>query len=87
VSWPEPYKFVRIAQDPKITIDSSEKGVVSVSSNVPLKGVVLSVPLSEGGNDAQWGDNYIDIVPGQVSKFPVEQLDGRSVKARWLCDW
>lgn len=87
VSWPEPLKFLYFAKDLKVSAEVVAGGdSVVLSTNAPAKGVVLSVPIEEG-EDAQWADNFIDLVPGEKLTVGVKGLEGRSVKLRWLCDW
>jgi hypothetical protein len=60
----EPYKHIRFADSPTLTIGSSSKaGIVTRSSTAPLKGVPLTVPESEG-DDGKWDDNFLDLIPG-----------------------
>ncbi len=86
VDWPEPLKFVHFAKDVSLSTSVAED-VVTLKADRPLKGVVLSVPISEGGDDAVWDDNFIDLVPGEEIRVKVEGLQGRKVESRWLCDW
>ncbi|KAF8867298.1 glycoside hydrolase family 2 protein [Acephala macrosclerotiorum] len=88
VDWPEPLKFVHFSKKPNVQAKVVEGGKeVVLSAEAPIKGVVLSVPMSEGGEDAKWGDNFIDLVPGEEVRVKVEGLEGRKVESRWLCDW
>ncbi|KAL7903932.1 glycoside hydrolase family 2 protein [Trichoderma velutinum] len=87
VSWPEPYKYLHFRSDLKVESEVQAAGdKVLLRANAPVKGVMLEVPLEEG-EDAVWGDNFVDLVPGETVAVDVEGLDGRSVKIRWLCDW
>lgn len=85
VSWPEPLKYLRFRPDVEVTTKVHGDRVV-LGTNAPVKGVVLEVPLEEGA-DAKWEDNFIDLVPGEEVTVGVKGLNGRTVKARWLCDW
>lgn len=88
VSWPEPLKYVHCCQDLRVNARISESGeAVLISANAPAKGVTLAVPLSEGGDDAVFADNFIDLVPGEEIEIGVQGLKGRSVQARYLYDW
>lgn len=88
VSWPEPLKYLHFSTDLQINTLVAETGdKLTVSANKPAKGVTLSVPLSEGGADAIWEDNFIDLVPGEIVEIGVLGLQGRSVQARYLYDW
>ena len=91
VDWPEPLKFVIFKKGVNVNVEVKDEGgkeEVWVSTDAPVKGVVLSVDVGEGENeDAVWEDNFVDLVPGEVVRVGVEGLRGRKVKARWLCDW
>lgn len=92
VDWPEPLKFVHFSKSPNVVANivegkDEEGDVVVLSADTPVKGVVLSVPISEGGRDAEWGDNFVDLVPGAEVRVKVKGLGGRKVEKRWLCDW
>lgn len=86
ISWPEPYKYVTFNKHPSITVKSEGDDLLSISTDSPLKGVVLSVPVEEG-EDATWEDNYLDLVPDEVIKVGVQGLNNRSLSIKWLCDW
>jgi beta-mannosidase len=89
VSWPEPLKLVRFKPGLTVSVrvESSSAGdVVVLRADAPAKGVVVSVPIEEG-EDAEFADNFVDVVPGEEIRIGVEGLAGRGVQARWLCDW
>lgn len=48
----------------------------------PIKGLVLDVE----GEDAKWGDQALDVVPGDDQVVRVWNLKGRKIKARYLGD-
>jgi len=83
VDWPQPYRYLDLP-DPelKITIDKAE-GIVTVQAKNPAKGVILSVD-EEGDNPVKWGDNGLDLFPGDTQTFAVSGLNGRKVKVAWL---
>ncbi len=87
VDWPEPLKYVTFKKgvQVKVQVQEGEKEV-RICADAPVKGVVLGVPVEEG-EDAIWGDNFVDLVPGEMVSVGVEGLKGRGVNARWLCDW
>jgi len=94
VDWPEPLKLVHFSKTPnvvaKITNSKSSSGdtdTITLTASTPIKGVVLSVPISEGGSDAVWSDNFIDLVPGEEIYVQATGLKGRKIEMRWLCDW
>jgi beta-mannosidase len=86
VDWPEPLKFVHFSKTPNVTA-KLEGEVVKLSATAPVKGVMLGVPISEGGEDAIWEDNFIDLVPGEEVTVKVSGLAGRKIETRWLGDW
>jgi beta-mannosidase len=85
VSWPEPLKFVRFKKDLKVQV-KFEGEIVTLESNGPVKGVVVSVPIEEG-DDAEFDDNFLDLVPGEKIRLEAKGLAGRKVQTRFLCDW
>ena len=85
VSWPEPLKFVRFKSDLKIEVKLEGEAVI-LESNGPVKGVVVSVPIEEG-DDAEFDDNFLDLVPGDKIRLEAKGLAGRKVQTRFLCDW
>jgi beta-mannosidase len=90
VDWPEPLKFVHFSKISNVTaklVASGEGDVVILSATTPVKGVMLGVPISEGGEDAVWEDNFIDLVPGEEITVKVSGLKGRKIETRWLGDW
>lgn len=88
VSWPEPLRYLHFAADLQIDTLIAESGdSVLLSSNKPAKGVVLSVPVAEGGEDAVFEDNFVDLVPGEKVKIGVQGLQGRRIETRFLYDW
>lgn len=88
VSWPEPMKFVHFSKKPDVKIEVLDGGEeVVVSSEAPVKGVMVGVPIEEGGDDATFEDNFVDLVPGESVKLKVSGIKGRKLEARWLCDW
>lgn len=88
VSWPEPLKYLHFPTDLKVNTYITESGdKLLVSANKPAKGVTLSVPMAEGGADADFEDNFVDLVPGDTVEIGVQGLQGRSVEARFLYDW
>lgn len=86
VSWPEPLKLLHFKRGVQITTRVENDKNVVVTTDAPVVGVVLSVPI-EQGEDAIFGDNYVDMVPGEEVRIGVEGLDGRDIDVRFLCDW
>lgn len=88
VDWPQPLKFVHFSKTPNVTSQMESSGdIVNISSEAPIKGIMLGVPIAEGGADATWDDNFIDLVPGERIRVHVDGLSGRKIETRWLCDW
>ena len=66
-----------------ITVDADADGeCVRLAVRKPVKGVVLDVD----GEDAQWGDQMLDLVPGDPQTVRVSGLKGRKIKIRFLGD-
>jgi beta-mannosidase len=89
VSWPEPLKCVRFKSDLEVSVaveKSNNENVVVLKANAPAKGVVVSVPIEEG-DEADFSDNFVDLIPDEALRISVKGLKGRKVEARWLCDW
>lgn len=88
VSWPEPLRLLHFSPDLLINTRTAESGdKVFISANAPAKGVTVSVPLTEQGEDAIFEDNVVDLVPGETVEIGVHSLQGRSVQTRFLYDW
>lgn len=88
---PEPFKYIHFPSPAevglKISTSSSKKhegaAEVRLSCDLPIKGIVLD---AEGDADVKWGDQAIDLVPGDEQIVLALGLDGREVKARYLGD-
>ena len=92
VSWPEPLRLVQLARDlaVNITREAAADGNgerLLVSTSAPVKGVMLSVPMTEEGDDAVFDDNFLDLVPGETVQVQVQGLKSRPVQSRFLYDW
>ena len=82
---PEPFKYLHFpdVKDLGLTITPVEDGEsVKLSTQRPIKGIVLEVE----GEEVKWGDQAIDLVPGDPQIIKATGLGGRSVKARFLGD-
>jgi len=63
VNWPEPLKYVHLQKPKQLRAEIAEDGrFVEISSEVPVKGVALECE----DEDVKFGDNLVDIVPGEV---------------------
>ena len=82
---PEPFKFIHFppvsALGFKITTSDDGKSV-TLSTNKPMKGIVLDVD----GDAVKWSDQAIDLVPGDPQVILAHGLEGREIKARFLGD-
>jgi beta-mannosidase len=82
INWPEPLKYVHL-QKPKhleaiITRDGKS---VELSSEVPVKGVALECEDDE----VVFGDNLVDVVPGEVVTISVKGASkGSKIETRYL---
>lgn len=75
-NWPEPWKYLIFPKyDLKITEGSDS---VTLSTNEPIKGIVLDVE----GDDCDWDDQAIDLFPGDDQVIGVRGLGGRKVVAK-----
>lgn len=86
-SWrrPEPFKFIKFPaiKDLGLVVQIGDDGEsVHLSAKKPVKGIVLDVE----GEDVKWGDQAIDLVPGDPQFIKAVGLNGREVKARFLGD-
>jgi beta-mannosidase len=82
INWPEPLKYVHL-QKPKhleaiVTRDGKS---VELSSEVPVKGVALECE----DDDIVFGDNLVDVVPGEVVTISVKGASkGSKIETRYL---
>lgn len=79
-NWPQPYKLLDLP-DPGLKLDIGE-GEIRVDVERPAKGVWLSVEGSDEG--VEFGDNSLDLFPGDAQVISVTGVDGRMVMAAWL---
>ena len=87
VSWPEPFRYLNFPGNTKVEVVVAEDGEsVALTSNYPVKGLVAYIAKEDGG-DADWMDNMIDLMHGEVVTLRVRGLEGRAVRTRWLGSW
>ncbi|KAI0845314.1 glycoside hydrolase family 2 protein [Daldinia vernicosa] len=68
VNWPEPLKYLHLAKPTQLRAElSGDLTAVSVSAEVPIKGVAVE---SED-DDVKFEDNLVDVVPGEVVSIKV----------------
>jgi len=68
VNWPEPLKYLHLRKPEAlkaVLVDGGER--VEVSAEVPVKGVALECE----DDGVVFGDNLVDVVPGEVVSIPV----------------
>jgi beta-mannosidase len=82
INWPEPLKYVHLQKPKRLRADLSSDGKsVDISAEFPVKGVALE---SED-DDVVFGDNLIDIVPGEAVSISVKGADkGTKIGTRYL---
>jgi len=82
-NWPEPYKFIDFPKDSGFKVQVASDGEsVTLSSKVPVKGVILDAE----GEDVKWSDQAIDLIPGDEQVVQAIGLKGRIVQARHIGD-
>ncbi|KAH8703623.1 putative beta-mannosidase B [Talaromyces proteolyticus] len=63
INWPEPLKYVHLQAPKHLTAEVSQDGkLVELSSEVPVKGVVVECDDEE----VSFSDNMVDLVPGEI---------------------
>ncbi|KAI9836995.1 MAG: hypothetical protein M1819_000644 [Sarea resinae] len=84
LSWPEPLKYVHLQKPRSLRITlSPDRATVSLSAEVPLKGVALEIE----DDGIFFDDNGVDLVPGEVVTIGVkgaEDVDGIKFGVRYL---
>jgi beta-mannosidase len=82
INWPEPLKYVHLQKPKHLTADISRDGkIVEISAEVPVKGVALECD----DDDVKFGDNLVDIVPGEIVSISVAGANkGTKVETRYL---
>lgn len=84
-NWPEPFKFIKFPaiEDLGFSVKTSSDGEsVELSTQKPIKGIILDTE----GEDVEWSDQAIDLVPGDPQIVKAVGLKGREAKARFLGD-
>lgn len=78
--WPQPYKLLNLP-DPKLKVEVRD-GKVTMNVEKPVKGVWLSVEGNDEG--IEFGDNSLDLFPGDEVVVEAKGLAGRMVTAASL---
>jgi len=84
-NWPEPFKYIKFpsVKEVGLTITTLGDGEsIEMSSSKPIKGIVLDAE----GEWVKWGDQAIDLIPGDPQVIKAVGLRGKQVKARFLGD-
>jgi beta-mannosidase len=74
-NWPQPYKLLDLP-DPKLKV-AVRDGEISLNVEKPVKGVWLSVEGDDEG--IEFGDNSLDLFPGDEIVVKAKGLEGRVV--------
>jgi len=92
-NWPEPFKFITFPPVSEVGLQLSTNAsgdAVTLSCKKPIKGIILDVDASQTsdgyGEAPKWGDQAIDLVPGDPQTVFVQGLGGRPLQARYLGD-
>ncbi|PBP25894.1 putative glycoside hydrolase family 2 protein [Diplocarpon rosae] len=82
VNWPEPLKHVHLQKPQALQVRlRSAWTQVEITAEVPLKGVALECEDERVG----FGDNLVDVVPGEVVRIPVTGArEGTVIGTRYL---
>ncbi|KAF8609837.1 glycoside hydrolase family 2 protein [Ceratobasidium sp. AG-I] len=88
-NWPEPFKFIHFPTPEQVGLkistskgEGSDDTLVTLSSSIPIKGIILDVD----GEEVKWSDQAIDLAPGDDQVVVAKGLKGRQVKGRYLGD-
>jgi beta-mannosidase len=76
--WPEPYKYLHLP-DPGVSVEREGDDTLRVRCERPAKGVWL-----DAGDGVAWGDNMLDLVPGDDQVVVARGLGDREVRVRHL---
>lgn len=76
--WPEPLKHLALG-DPGLRIERLGDDRLRLSVDRPAKGVWL-----DAGDGVAWGDNMLDLLPGDPHEVVAAGLGGAEVTAVWL---
>lgn len=82
INWPEPLKYVHLQKPKQLTAELSADGKsVEISADFPVKGVALECD----DDNVVFGDNLVDIVPGEVVSIAVTGASKKTkIETRYL---
>jgi beta-mannosidase len=83
---PEPFKYIHFPDPQDVGLEAAvgaDGESVTLSARKPVKGIVLDV---DGDAEVRWGDQAIDLVPGDPQTVTAVGLGSRPVKVRFLGD-
>lgn len=82
INWPEPLKYVHLQKPKHLSADMTRDGrAVELSSEVPVKGVALECE----DDSVVFGDNLVDVVPGEIVSIAVKGANkGSKITTRYL---
>ncbi|THU77496.1 glycoside hydrolase [Dendrothele bispora CBS 962.96] len=85
--WPQPFRFVNAPSEPGLgVVVKGSSGEITVSVKKPVKCVVFNV-VGEGGGlgEVRWGDNALDLMPGDPQKVKViGDVGKKHIRAAWF---
>lgn len=81
--WPQPFKYYTFPDRGLEVVvawtdETKENARICINAKKPVKGLVF-----EEMDGITWGDNCIDVVPGDEQVVAVKGLKGREVKWRY----
>ncbi|TFK52849.1 glycoside hydrolase [Heliocybe sulcata] len=80
--WPQPFKHVDFP-DPglKAEINGDQ---VRITTEKPVKGLVLSIEDQGEAEDVRWSDNALDVMPYDAQDIHVRGLNGKRIRFRHM---
>src|SRR5262249_38616273 len=76
--WPEPFKYLTLP-DPGVEMRRLDESTMHVRAARPAKGEWL-----QGGPEARWSDNMLDLLPGDEQTITAQRLGNAEIQVRWL---
>ena len=80
VSWPEPLKYLHLDKGARGLVVRLRGGVVTARADVPVKGLAFEITDAKKADGVVWGDNLVDLVPGEAVEVKVKGLKDEDVK-------